>query len=57
MVLIDGPHHEQLLQQWLDAQKRQILKDAGIRVVVFTQHTEDWPTELAECSWVFGEGV
>jgi hypothetical protein len=56
VVFIDGPHHEQPLQQRLDQQKRQALIDAGITVVVFTQDTTAWPAVLSEYSWLFGEG-
>jgi len=56
LVFIDGPHHEKPLQQRLDQQKRQALKDAGIRVVVFDQHSEEWPVMFREHSWLFGEG-
>ena len=56
LVFIDGPHHEQPLQQRLDQQKRQALTDAGITVVVFNQDTISWPVVLSEYSWLFGEG-
>jgi very-short-patch-repair endonuclease len=56
LVFIDGPHHNRPLQQRLDQQKRQALKDAGIRVVVFDQHSEEWPEVFREHAWIFGEG-
>ncbi|TGH24100.1 MAG: DUF1998 domain-containing protein, partial [Aphanocapsa feldmannii 277cI] len=56
VVFIDGPDHEQPLQQRLDEDKRQALIAAGISVVVFTQHTEMWPAVLEDYSWLFGEG-
>jgi hypothetical protein len=56
LVFIDGPHHNTPLQQRLDQQKRQALKDAGIRVVVFDQHSEEWPEVFREHAWLFGEG-
>jgi very-short-patch-repair endonuclease len=56
LVFIDGPHHNKPLQQRLDQQKRQALKDAGIRVVVFDQHSEEWPAVFCEHAWLFGEG-
>jgi very-short-patch-repair endonuclease len=56
LVFIDGPHHQQPLQQRLDQQKRRELKDAGIRVVVFDQHGEEWPAVFREHAWLFGEG-
>ena len=56
LVFIDGPHHNMPLQQRLDQQKRQALKDAGIRVVVFDQHSEEWPEVFREHAWIFGEG-
>ena len=56
VVFIDGPHHEQPLQQRLDQTKRQALIDAGITVVVFTQDTTSWPEVLSEYGWLFGEG-
>jgi hypothetical protein len=56
LVFIDGPHHEKPLQQRLDQQKRQALKDAGIRVVVFDQHSEEWPAVFREHAWLFGKG-
>jgi superfamily II DNA/RNA helicase len=57
VVFIDGPHHEQPLQQRLDAQKRSALLDAGITVVVFTQDTSSWPVVLSEYNWLFGDGL
>ena len=56
LMFIDGPHHEKPLQQRLDQQKRRDLKDAGIRVVVFDQHSEEWPALFREHAWLFGEG-
>ena len=55
LVFIDGPHHNQPLQQRLDQQKRQVLKDSGIRVVVFDQYSEEWPAVFREHAWLFGE--
>jgi hypothetical protein len=55
-VFIDGPHHEQPLQERLDQEKRQALIDAGMNVVVFTQETALWPDVFAEYNWLFGEG-
>jgi hypothetical protein len=55
-VFIDGPHHEQPLQERLDQEKRQALVDAGMTVVVFDQHTESWDALIAEYRWLFGEG-
>jgi very-short-patch-repair endonuclease len=56
VVFIDGPHHTKPLQQRLDQQKREALNDAGIRVVVFDQHSEEWPEVFLEHAWLFGEG-
>jgi hypothetical protein len=56
LVFIDGPHHQKPLQQRLDQQKRRDLKDAGIRVVVFDQHSDEWPAVFREHAWLFGEG-
>lgn len=56
LVFIDGPHHQQPLQRRLDDQKRRALKEVGIRVVVFDQHSEEWPAVFREHAWLFGEG-
>ena len=56
LVFIDGPHHQQPLQQRLDQEKRQALMDAGMRVVVFDQHTDSWAAVFTEYGWLFGEG-
>jgi superfamily II DNA/RNA helicase len=56
LVFIDGPHHEQRLQERLDQEKRQALIDAGMTVVVFDQYTEGWDAVIAEFRWLFGEG-
>ena len=56
VIFIDGPHHNQPLQQRLDNKKRQALINAGIRVVVFNQDREEWQKVFEEYSWVFGEG-
>ena len=56
VIFIDGPHHEQPLQQRLDNKKRQALIDAGIRVIIFTKNKSSWPEIFKEYNWVFGDG-
>ena len=56
LVFIDGPHHEQPLQERLDQEKRQALIDAGMTVVVFDQYTDSWDAVFAEYRWLFGDG-
>ena len=54
VVFIDGPHHRQPLQQRLDQEKRTALEQAGIAVVTFDEHSNDWPAVFAEYAWLFG---
>ena len=54
VVFIDGPHHHQPLQKRLDQEKRTALEEAGIAVVTFHEHSNDWPAVFAEYAWLFG---
>jgi very-short-patch-repair endonuclease len=56
VVFVDGPHHKQLLQQQLDARKRQALDEAGYNVIVFGDDIREWDAVFTEYRWLFGDG-
>jgi hypothetical protein len=56
LVFVDGPHHQQPLQQQLDERKRSALDAVGLNVVVFGDDPRQWDEVFAEYRWLFGEG-
>jgi superfamily II DNA/RNA helicase/very-short-patch-repair endonuclease len=57
LIYIDGPHHRGAALKMVDDAKRYALKDAGYRVIVFTEERSDWPATFTRFSFVFGKGV
>jgi very-short-patch-repair endonuclease len=57
LIYIDGPHHRGAAIKMVDDAKRQALRDAGYRVITFTEERTGWPATFARFSFVFGKGV
>jgi very-short-patch-repair endonuclease len=57
LVYVDGPHHKQDATKAMDEAKRRAVRDAGFRVVVFTENSADWLAVFAKFSFVFGKGT
>ncbi|WP_222271956.1 DEAD/DEAH box helicase [Modestobacter marinus] len=54
-VFIDGPHHDDAVQQLRDAQAAERLEDLGW-AVVRVHHSEDWAALVGRHTWIFGPG-
>jgi very-short-patch-repair endonuclease len=57
LIYVDGPHHHSNAMKQVDDQKRQALRDAGYKVIVFTEVTTDWPAVFKKFAFVFGNGA
>ncbi|MCG7953167.1 MAG: DEAD/DEAH box helicase [Candidatus Thiodiazotropha endolucinida] len=56
VVYVDGPHHEQAVQQSLDQALTKKLEDAGLMVIRFPKEQSCWPAIFAQYPEVFGAG-
>lgn len=56
LIFVDGPHHQGDAAKMMDEAKRRALRDAGYKVVSFTQERGDWPAVFAKYTFVFGKG-
>lgn len=56
VVYVDGPHHEQTVQQSLDQALTKKLEDAGLMVIRFPKEQSRWPGIFAQYPEVFGAG-
>lgn len=56
LVYVDGPHHQQDATKAMDDSKRKALRDAGYKVVVFTEDKSGWPAVFAKYPFIFGRG-
>jgi ATP-dependent helicase YprA (DUF1998 family)/very-short-patch-repair endonuclease len=56
LVFVDGPHHNGDATKMMDDAKRRALRDAGYKVVAFTEDQGAWPAIFAKFSFVFGNG-
>jgi very-short-patch-repair endonuclease len=56
LVYVDGPHHRSVAIKTVDDVKRSTLRDAGYKVVIFTDDSTSWPTVFGEFPFVFGKG-
>lgn len=56
LIFVDGPHHQGDAAKMMDEAKRRALRDAGYKVVSFTQERGDWPAVFAKFPFVFGKG-
>ena len=57
LIYVDGPHHRGTATKTVDDAKRQALRDAGYKVVVFAEHPTAWPAIFAKFPFVFGKGA
>jgi hypothetical protein len=57
LIYVDGPHHRNVATKTLDDAKRQALRDAGYKIIVFTEDPTGWPTIFGKFSFVFGKGT
>jgi very-short-patch-repair endonuclease len=56
LVYVDGPHHQQDSTKAIDEAKRKALRDAGYKVMVFTEDKSGWPAVFAKYPFIFGKG-
>ena len=56
LVYVDGPHHRNVAIKTVDDAKRHALRDAGYKIVVFTEDATSWPAKFGEFPFVFGKG-
>lgn len=56
LIFIDGPHHNQVRQQRIDAEKTQALEEAGYTVIRVGYDQSTWPGVIQTYSWIFGQG-
>ena len=57
LVYVDGPHHRNAATKTVDDTKRQALRDAGYKVIVFADDIASWPAMFARFPFVFGKGT
>lgn len=55
LIYVDGPHHQNAATKIVDDAKRQALRDAGYKVIVFTEDPAGWPTTFTKFAFVFGK--
>jgi superfamily II DNA/RNA helicase/very-short-patch-repair endonuclease len=55
LIYVDGPHHQQAATKAVDNSKREALRNAGYKVVVFGQDRSDWPGVFAKYPFIFGK--
>jgi hypothetical protein len=56
LIYVDGPHHRDKIVKQMDDTKRRSLRDAGYKVVVFTEDRTGWPKMFASLPFIFGKG-
>jgi very-short-patch-repair endonuclease len=56
LVFLDGPHHHGDATKAIDDTKRRVLRDAGYKVIAFSEDDADWPAVFAKFPFVFGRG-
>jgi superfamily II DNA/RNA helicase len=56
LIYVDGPHHKQDATKAMDEAKRRALRDAGYKVVIFTEDESGWPAIFAKYAFIFGKG-
>jgi hypothetical protein len=54
-VFVDGPHHDETVQQLRDREAQERLEDRGWSVVR-VRHDDDWLSWVAAHVWLFGPG-
>jgi len=56
LIYVDGPHHKNSATKTMDDAKRQALRSAGYKVIVFTENLDGWSEVFAKFAFVFGKG-
>ncbi len=56
LIYVDGPHHQNAAIKTVDDAKRRALRDAGYKVIVFTEHAVSWLNIFEKFPFVFGKG-
>jgi very-short-patch-repair endonuclease len=57
LVFVDGPHHDTVDRQRLDAEQTKRLVDEGFRVIRVNEDKSAWPAAVARHPDVFGKGA
>jgi hypothetical protein len=57
LIYVDGPHHQQKATKTMDENRRRALRDAGYKVVVFTEDLTGWPAIFGKYPFIFGRGA
>jgi superfamily II DNA/RNA helicase len=57
LIYVDGPHHQQKATKAMDENRRRALRDAGYKVVVFTEDQSGWPAIFGKYPFIFGRGA
>lgn len=57
LIYVDGPHHRNAATKTVDDTKRQRLRDAGYKVIVFAEVAASWPAIFSKFPFVFGKGT
>jgi superfamily II DNA/RNA helicase len=57
LIYVDGPHHQQKATKTMDENRRRALRDAGYKVVVFTEDQSGWPAIFGKYPFIFGRGA
>jgi very-short-patch-repair endonuclease len=55
LIYVDGPHHQNAATKIVDDAKRQALRDAGYKVIVFAEDPAGWPATFSKFAFVFGK--
>jgi very-short-patch-repair endonuclease len=56
LIFVDGPHHQNDATKAMDESKRRALRDAGYKVISFTQNQAEWSELFARFAFIFGKG-
>jgi superfamily II DNA/RNA helicase len=57
LIYVDGPHHQQKATKTMDENRRRALRDAGYKVVVFTEDQSGWQGIFGKYRFIFGRGA
>lgn len=55
LIYVDGPHHQNAATKTVDEAKRQSLRDAGYKIIVFLADPTGWPELFSKFAFVFGK--
>jgi very-short-patch-repair endonuclease len=56
LIFVDGPHHQNDATKAMDESKRRALRNAGYKVISFTQNQAEWSELFARFAFIFGKG-